>query len=86
MEITRLRHAYPEKAGFLIDRKEGYPEYTFLHFYNSVELTFVSWRIRYFLVEKIFINAYILRDSFLVEIPLIRVQDGSMYMHSWRSS
>ena len=40
MEITRLRHAYPEKAGFLIDRKEGYPEYTFLHFYNSVELHF----------------------------------------------
>ena len=38
MKISRLRHAYPEKAGFLIHRKEGYHEYTLLHFFNSVEL------------------------------------------------
>lgn len=38
LEVTRIRHAWPEKAGFTIDRKQGYPEYTFLHFFNSVEL------------------------------------------------
>ena len=29
-------------------------------FYSSVELTFVSWQRRYFLVEKILINDHIL--------------------------
>lgn len=38
MEVTRIRHAWPEKAGFTLDRKKGYPEYTFLHIFNSVEL------------------------------------------------
>ena len=55
-------------------------------FYSSVELIFVSWRRRYFLIKKILINARILRDSFLVEIPLFKAQDISMYRHSWRSS
>ena len=36
--ITRARHAWPEKAGFVIDRPKGLPEYTFLHFHNSVEI------------------------------------------------
>lgn len=36
--ITSIRHAFPEKAGFFIDRKKGYVGYTFLHFHNSVEL------------------------------------------------
>ena len=36
--ITSIRHSFPEKAGFYIDRKNGYAGYTFLHFYNSVEL------------------------------------------------
>ena len=36
--ITRARHAWPEKAGFIIDRPKGLPEYTFLHFHNSVEI------------------------------------------------
>ena len=58
----------------------------FWGFCSSVELTFVSWRGKYFLVEKILINDRILWDSFLVEILLIRVQDISMYRHSWRSS
>ena len=57
-----------------------------LGFYSSVELTFVSWWRMYFLVEKILINDRISRDSFLVEISLISVQDISMYGHSWRSS
>lgn len=38
MEITRIRHAWPEPAGFHLDRPNGYPEYTFLHFLNSVEV------------------------------------------------
>ena len=36
--ITRARHAWPEKAGFTIDRPKGLPEYTFLHFFESVEI------------------------------------------------
>ena len=38
IQITRARHAWPEKAGFIIDRPKGLPEYTFLHFHNSVEI------------------------------------------------
>lgn len=38
VNITQLRHAYPEKAGFYISRLNGYGEYTLLHFYNSVEI------------------------------------------------
>lgn len=38
-EITAVRHAYPEAAGFFIDRKQGYGKgYTLLHFHNSVEI------------------------------------------------
>ena len=36
--ITRARHAWPEKAGFVIDRPKGLQEYTFLHFFESVEI------------------------------------------------
>lgn len=38
MEITQLRHAYPEPAGFYMSRPNGYGEYTLLHFFNSVEI------------------------------------------------
>ncbi|MBQ9859594.1 MAG: helix-turn-helix transcriptional regulator [Clostridia bacterium] len=39
MNVTAVRHAYPEQAGFCIDRRNGYVgEYTFLHFHNSVEM------------------------------------------------
>ena len=38
MEITQLRHAYPERGGFCLSRPNGYGEYTFLHFFNSVEI------------------------------------------------
>ncbi len=38
VNITQLRHAYPEKAGFYISRPNGYGEYTLLHFFNSVEI------------------------------------------------
>ena len=45
-------------------------------FYSSVELTFVSWWRRSFLIGNIPINTRILWDLFLVEIPLIRVSCG----------
>lgn len=36
--ITQARHAWPESAGFTINRPKGHREYTFLHFFESVEL------------------------------------------------
>lgn len=36
--ITVLRHAYPEPAGFFIDRPNGHLQHTFLHFFNSVKI------------------------------------------------
>lgn len=36
--ITQARHAWPEKAGFTINRPRGLRVYTFLHFFESVEL------------------------------------------------
>ncbi len=38
MHITRMRHDWPEKAGFRMVRPNGYPGYTFLHFLTPVEL------------------------------------------------
>lgn len=38
LKITSIRHTFPEKAGFVINRPYGHLEYTFLHFYNSVEI------------------------------------------------
>lgn len=38
VEITLLRHAFPENGGFCIDRPTGYPEYTFLHFHTPIEI------------------------------------------------
>ena len=38
VKITSLRHAFPERAGFEIERKTGIKVYTFLHFFNSVKL------------------------------------------------
>ncbi len=34
-----IRHAWPEKSGFKINRDNGIPCYTFLHFYTPVEIT-----------------------------------------------
>lgn len=36
--ISSVRHSFPEKTGFFIDRKKGHKDFTFLHFYNSVEI------------------------------------------------
>lgn len=38
MEITDIRHDWPEKAGFTLVRPTGIETYTFLHFMNSVEI------------------------------------------------
>lgn len=37
--ITAVRHAWPEKQGFLLDRPQGHPHYTFLHFLTPVDLS-----------------------------------------------
>ena len=47
-----------------------------LGFYSSAELTLISWRKRYLLVEKIPINTRNLRDSFLIRLPSIVVGRG----------
>lgn len=36
--ITQARHAWPERAGFIINRPKGLRVYTFLHFFGSVGL------------------------------------------------
>ena len=38
IEITKIRHDYPEKAGFNLVRPNGHPKYTFLHFLTPVEI------------------------------------------------
>lgn len=38
MRIERVRHDWPEMAGFTISRPAGYPQYTFLHFQTPVTL------------------------------------------------
>jgi len=38
ISITRARHAWRERAEFTISRPIGLHEYTFLHFFNSVDL------------------------------------------------
>ncbi|MBP3389318.1 MAG: helix-turn-helix transcriptional regulator [Clostridia bacterium] len=38
LTLTGLRHAYPENGGFRIDRPNGLAEYTFLHFWNSMDV------------------------------------------------
>lgn len=38
MEILRIRHDWPEKAGFLISRPNGHSQFTFLHFTTPVSI------------------------------------------------
>ena len=40
MLITRVRHDWPEKAGFTISRPHGHAQYTFLHFSTAMEFRF----------------------------------------------
>lgn len=40
IELTSVRYAYPENHGLHIDRKTGLQEYTFLHFYDTVQLEY----------------------------------------------
>ena len=39
LKISSVRHAYPENAEFCINRKAGHELFTFLHFYNSVDIS-----------------------------------------------
>ena len=38
IELTSIRHTYPEPNGLNIDRPFGMKEYTFLHFFQSVDI------------------------------------------------
>lgn len=38
MVITKIRHAWPEKKGFMIDRPSGQKEYVLLHFWKSMNI------------------------------------------------
>ena len=59
-------------------------------FYSSIRLIFVLWLRRSFLLGEIFFNSRILRDLFLIRLPLIRVnrgvQDIFLYTCAWRPS
>ncbi len=39
INITKIRHDYPEKAGFNLIRPNGHKDYTFLHFLSPVEIS-----------------------------------------------
>lgn len=38
MKLCSVRHAWPEGKGFFIDRPFGHEQYTFLHFFQSIEI------------------------------------------------
>ncbi len=40
IDIVKVRHSWPEKAGFRLVRENWNKDYIFLHFFNSVEITF----------------------------------------------
>lgn len=40
MLLVKVRHDWPEKAGFRISRPDGVPTYTFLHFSTAVQFQF----------------------------------------------
>ena len=44
--VTRARHRWTERAGFVLNRPEGVSEYIFLHFLSPVDLTFEGRTIR----------------------------------------
>ncbi len=40
MKILNIRHSWPEKAGFFLNRSRSNKDYIFLHFFNSVEISY----------------------------------------------
>lgn len=38
INLTKIRHDYPEKTGFTLIRPNGHKDYTFLHFLSPVEI------------------------------------------------
>lgn len=45
MTVTEVRHAWPEHAGFTIHRPRGLAVYTFLHFFDPVEIEVDGTRV-----------------------------------------
>ena len=39
LTVSGIRHAWPVKAGFCLSRPAGYYNYSFVHFFNGVEIT-----------------------------------------------
>ena len=66
MKISRIRHAWPEKKGFNLFRRQGLEEFTFLHF----------WKPVYMLVDGETVltkpNAVILFDKFVPTLLFAR--------------
>lgn len=46
MEIIDIRHAWPEKEGFILNRPKGDGTIIFLHFHNSVEILVNGQKIK----------------------------------------
>ena len=44
--VTAVRHAYPENAGFSINRPAGHGDYTFLHFITEITFVFGGETVR----------------------------------------
>ena len=40
MKIINVRHSWPEKEGFFLSRNRNNKDYIFLHFFNSVEISY----------------------------------------------
>lgn len=74
MKISRIRHAWPEKKGFNLFRRQGLEEFTFLHF----------WKPVYMLVDGETVltkpNAVILFDKF---VPQHFYSPDSDLIHDW---
>jgi len=43
--LTGIRYAWPETAVFIVDRKKGRPDYSFVHFIRPAEVTFAGQTI-----------------------------------------
>lgn len=46
INITQIRHAWPENGGFVTDRKNGHENYTFMHFFGSIDIAVKGKLIR----------------------------------------
>lgn len=70
VEITSVRHSYPEKAGFKIERRKGHKDYTFLHFLNKVKIN-IGGKVREIPAGSVIIYNIGTPQYFLSEEPLV---------------